>query len=101
MAHMAAIQQGPISIALDASSYYFQSYTGGVLNTSGCGTSLDHAVLLVGYGTLNGVNYWLVKNSWGANWGAAGYIMIARDSSTSTEAGVCGMLSLSSIPTVA
>merc|ERR1711862_782091 len=61
----------------------FQHYTGGILS-SGCGTNLDHGVLAVGYNTAE--NYWLVKNSWGASWGDAGYIKI------SSASDVCGVL---------
>ena len=66
-------KNGPLSIALDATS--FQTYAGGIL--SNCeGKTLDHAVLIVGYAP----RYWIVKNSWGANWGESGYIRIARGS---------------------
>ena len=47
----------------------FQMYTSGILDSTKCGTSLDHAVAAVGYGTENGVEYYIVRNSWGANWG--------------------------------
>merc|ERR1712054_112902 len=73
-----AVQQQPISIAIEADQYAFQAYQSGILS-SGCGTSLDHGVLAVGYGTESGQEYFLVKNSWGASWGDAGYVKIAPD----------------------
>jgi len=71
----------------------FQGYTGGVI-TSGCGQQLDHGVLAVGYGTLNGQGFFLVKNSWGTSWGDQGYVRISDSSSN-----VCGILSAASYPT--
>jgi len=55
-----------------------------------CGTSLDHGVLLVGYGTEDSVDYWLLKNSWGASWGEKGYFRMLRDAKTSGP-GFCGL----------
>ncbi len=95
----AALQQAvvgqPVAIAVDAETWQF--YQSGVL-TSACGTSLDHGVLLVGYGTLNGVEYWKVKNSWGGNWGQNGYILLKRG--VSSQGGQCGLTLGASIPIV-
>ena len=86
----AAVSQQPVSIAIEADSRYFQSYSSGVLTASDCGTSLDHGVVIVGYGEESGIKYWLVKNSWSSGWGDDGYVKIARSDSTDDE-GVCGI----------
>jgi len=110
---------GPIAISVDASSWSF--YTTGVYN--GCNQTnpdIDHAVLLVGYGTENGQDYWLVRNSWTPLWGEAGYIKLFRTSTvqcgtdtspsdgdgcdggpaTVTVCGTCGILFDSVYPTL-
>ena len=68
-------------------------YTGGVITSSQCGQQLDHGVLAVGYGTENGTDYFLVKNSWGASWGVNGYVKIGA-----TDSNTCGILSSASYP---
>jgi cathepsin L len=73
----ALVTAGPIAISVDAS---WGAYEGGVFSDpmSGIHTNIDHAVQLVGYGTMGGKDYWLVRNSWGASWGEQGYIKIER-----------------------
>jgi hypothetical protein len=65
--------------------------------TGECGTALDHGVVAVGYGTENGVDYWLVRNSWGSNWGENGYIKMERNV-VETYTGKCGITMESSYP---
>ena len=73
----AAVARGPVSVAIEADTSIF-SYADGVLKNEDCGVNLDHGVLIVGYGEeYNGDKYWLVKNSWGPDWGDNGYIKIA------------------------
>lgn len=61
-----------------------------------CGTQLDHAVIIVGYGTENGQDYWIVKNSWGTIWGEAGFAKMARN--IQDPAGLCGITMVASYP---
>lgn len=94
-----AVAKQPVAIAIEADTRYFQSYSSGVLTSSSCGTNLDHGVLIVGYGTENGIKYWLVKNSWGTTWGDKGYAKIERSESTN-DAGICGIAMDPSFPVV-
>ena len=87
---MEAVSTRPVSVAIEADTRVFQFYKSGILNSTSCGDNLDHGVLVVGYGMENGVKYWIVKNSWGSDWGEDGYIRIARTTSEDSE-GTCGI----------
>ncbi|XP_028647436.2 procathepsin L-like [Erpetoichthys calabaricus] len=69
---------GPISVSIDTSPKGFQFYHSGIYYNKDCSTRPDHCALLVGYGTYDGEDYWIVKNSWGEDFGEGGYILIAR-----------------------
>jgi len=84
-----ALNGGPVSVAIEADQSSFQLYSGGVF-TGACGTSLDHGVLAVGYGTDSGLEYYKVKNSWSSSWGEAGYIRIQKG--YPQDGGLCGIL---------
>jgi len=95
----AACNEGPVSIAIEADQSAFQQYTSGVMSGE-CGTGLDHGVLLVGYGTEGGDDYWKVKNSWGKDWGESGYIRLCRNCNANNGEGQCGILLSASYPIV-
>jgi len=94
---MTAIAQQPVSIAIEADQRDFQLYESGVF-TGKCGTTLDHGVLVVGYGTENNNDFYLVKNSWGTTWGDEGYIKLGRGSQYNEGQGQCGILLEASYP---
>jgi len=83
----AAIAKQPTSVTIEADKSVFQMYSGGIFDSASCGTSLDHAVAAVGYGSQGGQEYYIVRNSWSASWGDQGYIKIAAVEGK----GICGI----------
>jgi len=82
---MQALLLGPVSIGVDAAANPFMLYKKGIINAKTCGKQIDHAILLVGFGTgtegaEKGIDYWKIKNSWNTDWGEEGYLRIARGS---------------------
>lgn len=89
-----AVANQPVSVSIEGGGRDFQFYDSGIF-TGKCGTALDHGVTTVGYGTENGVDYWIVKNSWGASWGEEGYIRMERNTKYT---GLCGIAMEASYP---
>ncbi|KAL6655307.1 hypothetical protein ACP70R_006133 [Stipagrostis hirtigluma subsp. patula] len=96
----------PVSVAMDAGSFMFQLYGSGVF-TGPCSADVNHGVTVVGYGETQGdedgdgvaapgQKYWIVKNSWGPEWGDAGYVLLQRDAGV--PSGLCGIALLPSYP---
>lgn len=70
---------GPIAVAIDAHQRSFHLYKGGIYYDSKCTKKVSHSLLLVGYGSKNGQDYWLLKNSFSTEWGELGYFYLARN----------------------
>lgn len=94
-----AVANQPVSVGIEGDGFAFRSYSSGVF-TGYCGTTINHAVTVVGYGTSDdGTKYWLLKNSWGTDWGDNGYIRIQRD--VDAPEGLCGITKMASYPNMA
>jgi len=85
----------PLSICVDAR--YWQDYTSGIMTEWQCDwlVELDHCVQAVGYDTTASTPFWIVRNSWGADWGEAGYIRLQYGTNT------CGLTQESTSATAA
>ena len=96
-AMMNALSLQPVSVAIEADQASLQLYKSGVF-TGSCGTNLDHGVLLVGYGSMNGLDYYIMKNSWGPEWGSQGYMYMGKGNDPASGKpynsgkGQCGVL---------
>jgi C1A family cysteine protease len=92
-AMMTALTIEPVNVAIEADSRSFQLYKSGLYSDlEGCGHTLDHAVVLVGYGSDNGQDYYILRNSWDITWGENGYMKLSRGSQNG-KYGMCGVLS--------
>ncbi|XP_039131918.1 zingipain-2-like [Dioscorea cayenensis subsp. rotundata] len=83
-----AVANQPISTGVEAYGRAFQLYESGIF-TGFCGTKIDHAVAIVGYGVEEGSEYWLIKNSFGSFWGEEGYMRMKRN--VESLYGKCGI----------
>ncbi|CAK9134994.1 unnamed protein product [Ilex paraguariensis] len=92
-----AVAHQPVSVAIEASGRALQLYSSGIF-TGECGAALDHGVVVVGYGTENGMDYWTVRNSWGTEWGENGYFRMQRNV-VGSYTGKCGITMEASYPT--
>ncbi|NXG00700.1 CATS protein, partial [Sakesphorus luctuosus] len=86
---------GPVAVAIDATRPTFFLYHSGVYDDPQCSQEVNHGVLVVGYGSLDNKDYWLVKNSWGVWFGDSGYIRMLRNASNR-----CGIATYASYPVV-
>nr|XP_056702814.1 digestive cysteine proteinase 2-like [Euleptes europaea] len=94
----AIYKHGPVAVSIDAAHRTFSFYSNGVYYEPKCGNKkgeLDHAVLAVGYGVLQGELYWLIKNSWSTYWGNDGYILMSMKDNN------CGVATDATYPVVA
>jgi len=74
----AALAKGPVSVTIEADKPVFKLYKSGIITDyNSCGISLDHGVAAVGYGTEDGQDYYIVRNSWTTTWGEKGYARFA------------------------
>jgi len=87
----AVATKGPVVVSVDASQW--SSYSSGVFDACSQDATINHAVVVVGFGTDHnlGKDYWLIRNSWGDQWGEQGHIRLQRHKSDQGDAGYCGI----------
>jgi len=105
-AMMLALSKQPVSVGIEADQRDFQLYSSGIF-TDSCGTNIDHAVLLVGYGhdSKSNLDYYILKNSWSTSWGDQGYIYLGKGNDLSGKPynegkGQCGVLMMPAYPNI-
>lgn len=87
----AAVADGPVSIAIEADDERMQFYEKGVFTSRNCGTNVDHAMTIVGYGVDGRHKYWKIKGTWSDGWGEDGYIRVCRECNRNGKTGECGV----------
>ena len=92
-----ALSNQPVSVAVAANALQF--YQGGVFNNPRCGTQVNHGASLIGYGGSGNQEFWILRNSWGTDWGEQGYARLFRDDNK-REPGMCGICLVASYPVV-
>ncbi|CAJ1938664.1 unnamed protein product [Sphenostylis stenocarpa] len=93
------VSKQPVSVSIDATGLQF--YTGGVYGGDNCTKNSRFATfvcLIVGYGSVGGEDYWIVKTSWGKEWGEKGYLLIKRNVSEEWPYGVCAINAAAGYP---
>lgn len=85
---------GPLACSMNADTISFEQYGGGIYEDDACNQDeVNHSVTVVGYGSENGRDYWIVKNSYSQNWGEGGFMRLIRNAG-----GFCGIASECSYP---
>ena len=90
-----AVANGPVGSSIDGNNDMFRNYAGGIID-SGCTTARNHAIVIIGYGSEDGRDYWLCKNSLGADWGEQGFFRILNTGEYND--GMCGIAAEPSYP---
>lgn len=83
----------PVVVSLDGVNFYWQFYSSGVLSQCGSNNVLNHGVQVVGMQSFsNGSAWWVVKNSWGSNWGENGFMRLDKSTSSGNICLICSYI---------